>query len=384
VEVKQVEVQSYRNEVRELQNKLAEIEADQKKDNLKEFYTSLEEYNAKRVELNSALSKAKELQAEKISHSKAIEEIEGKITLSKQAWFAIKSEALVFSDKDFSCPTCKRMFEVDDVAEKQAEMMASFNLSKANRLEENVKAGKALQAQKIELQEKIEKIDLELPKLETIISVVSGLAKDVEPSQPLFIFTQTPQVLEINLKIGNLIDLINSPISLPDTKELQEKKDSLIIEIEGLNKSLSLRDEVERHSKRLNELLGEEKALAGELAKEEKEEQLVKDYSSLLMSAVEERISDLFKIVKFKIFDQKINGNIDETCVPMVNGVPFSSLNNAMKISAGIDIINAISKHLGITAPIWLDNRESVTSIPETDSQIINLFVVNNSPLTVK
>jgi exonuclease SbcC len=55
--------------------------------------------------------------------------------------------------------------------------------------------------------------------------------------------------------------------------------------------------------------------------------------------------------------------------------VPFSELNTAGKIWAGIDIINAMSSHYNVSAPIFLDNRESVTAIPDTDAQIINLIV---------
>jgi len=59
----------------------------------------------------------------------------------------------------------------------------------------------------------------------------------------------------------------------------------------------------------------------------------------------------------------------------MVDGVPFSTLNNAMQIAAGLDIIHAISNKHGVSAPIWIDNRESVTEIPKMETQIINLVV---------
>ena len=62
----------------------------------------------------------------------------------------------------------------------------------------------------------------------------------------------------------------------------------------------------------------------------------------------------------------------------MVNGVPFSDLNDAMKINAGLDIINAISNANGISAPIFIDNRESVTEIVSVMSQVINLVVDRN------
>ena len=46
-----------------------------------------------------------------------------------------------------------------------------------------------------------------------------------------------------------------------------------------------------------------------------------------------------------------------------------------MKINMGIDIINAICKYVGITAPIIVDNAESVNEIIPTQSQLIRLVV---------
>lgn len=83
-------------------------------------------------------------------------------------------------------------------------------------------------------------------------------------------------------------------------------------------------------------------------------------FSKAKVEAVENRINGLFSLVRFKMFEQQINGGEVETCEATVNGVPYSDLNNAMKINAGLDIINAICKSEGVTAPIFIDNAESV------------------------
>ena len=44
-------------------------------------------------------------------------------------------------------------------------------------------------------------------------------------------------------------------------------------------------------------------------------------------------------------------------------------------MNAGLDIINTLCKFYGVCAPIFIDNRESVNDIIETESQIINLVV---------
>ena len=38
-------------------------------------------------------------------------------------------------------------------------------------------------------------------------------------------------------------------------------------------------------------------------------------------------------------------------------------------------MINALSDYYQVSAPIFIDNRESTSSIPDMDAQIINLYV---------
>jgi exonuclease SbcC len=79
------------------------------------------------------------------------------------------------------------------------------------------------------------------------------------------------------------------------------------------------------------------------------------------------------------MFNQQVNGGETETCETLVNSngayVPFSDANNAARINAGIDIINTLCMHYDVYAPIFIDNRESVTKLNDCESQIVNLIV---------
>lgn len=46
-----------------------------------------------------------------------------------------------------------------------------------------------------------------------------------------------------------------------------------------------------------------------------------------------------------------------------------------MKINAGLDIINTLSNHYNTYDPIFLDGRESIIDLIDTNTQIINLVV---------
>ena len=92
----------------------------------------------------------------------------------------------------------------------------------------------------------------------------------------------------------------------------------------------------------------------------------------------------MFSLVSFSFVDSQLNGGEKLTCVCTVNGVPYPDVNNAGKINAGLDIINAICKSKGMAAPIFIDNREGVNQLLPTVSQIVNLCVSTDKELTIK
>ena len=56
-------------------------------------------------------------------------------------------------------------------------------------------------------------------------------------------------------------------------------------------------------------------------------------------------------------------------------GVPYMGLNNGAKINVGIDIINTLSRHYGVTVPLFVDNAEAVTRLLDCEAQVIRLVV---------
>ena len=128
----------------------------------------------------------------------------------------------------------------------------------------------------------------------------------------------------------------------------------------------------------------QEKELAAEYEKAEKILDLCDEYTKLYTNLVSSRINDLFKNVDFTLFETQINGGIVETCEATVNGVPYSDVNNAGKINAGLDIINVLSEHIGINTPIFIDNAESVNELIEVKSQVIRLTVSTDKTLRIE
>lgn len=91
--------------------------------------------------------------------------------------------------------------------------------------------------------------------------------------------------------------------------------------------------------------------------------------------AVEDRVNQAFQSVRWKLFEQQVNGGIKPCCKAMVHDVDYANLSNSEKVNAGLDIIQGLGKQIGFQPPVWVDNGESTTSFLPIDAQLIRLNV---------
>ncbi|MBS5952541.1 MAG: AAA family ATPase [Paraclostridium bifermentans] len=300
-----------------------------------------------------------------------------------------QQENLDTSSIETECPTCKRAFETNDIEAKRQELLENFNLNKSKVL-------KDIQAKGIASKEKVEKITLELDELSKQSTELLGIIQEknmkvaqikeeIEKLKVEAVYLDTDkQTLEsLNNDIADLEAKVSNPNDT-NVEELRAKKREVINQINELNKTLAKEELNKDLEVRKQELLDEEKELGVEIAKQEKIVMLCELFIKTRVNMLESNINSKFKNVKFKLFKEQVNGGIDETCEALVNGVPFSNANTAGQINAGLDIIDTLSKHFDVQAPIFIDNRESVNNLIEIDSQIINLVVTKDNPLKIQ
>lgn len=302
-------------------------------------------------------------------------------------WKRINAEQIVFNESDFVCPTCGRPFEPEDMERKRKEMQSRFNGNKAERIADNVKAGKENSAHMKEIEqlageceERIESLRKEISALEECAeSKANPVCPDAKPE-----FEKSEEWKGICEEIEWLEDKVNNPVSTDgDTDALRGEKEKIENTISELQAKLSVRSVIEKNNARIAELENNLQTLAQQLAELEGIEFTIQQFSKAYVEKVEERVNSMFSLVRFRMFEQQINGGETETCVATVDGVPYPDLNNAMRINAGLDIINCISRHEGITAPIFIDNSESINRIMDTEGQQVRLYVSEDEKLTV-
>ncbi len=289
-----------------------------------------------------------------------------------------------------NCPLwnipCGYQKSLDLNAENQEKAKENFNKSKLEILNTINEEGQGIHTKIAEISktisendEKINKINSEITELEKKLALYPSddlKPRDLSPQS-------IPEWNEIQRKITDLQSGLKE-VSAENNQELKSKKSELISEVESITKILAQKESIERIDARKLELETESKNLSQQISDLEKDEFTIDALTKAKIDESESRINGMFKFVKFRLFENQINGAEVETCKILVNGVPYADVNTASKINAGIDIINVLSKFNGITAPVFIDNRESVTNILETEAQIINLIVSTDKTLTIK
>lgn len=281
----------------------------------------------------------------------------------RDEWKIINSEKFIFDQSKCECPTCKQPLPAADITAQHDTLLKNFNQSVLTRKNEKVAKSNQLKSEIKQLQDWIASIESvmiegrDIPDIETAVNAMLNLNGDA---------------LNIQDELSKMV--IQQP-ETNDNSELKAKKQTHQLAIIDLRKKLSAKEIIENTQIRIIQLENEEILNAQAIADLEKEEFEVEKYTMAKMDILESKVNDQFEYLSFRLFEKLINGGVEETCVCEYEKVPYPTLNTASKLLAGIDIINTFSKFYNIYAPIFLDNRESVTWIPETKSQIINLFV---------
>ena len=301
----------------------------------------------------------------------------------------ISARVISFSEDQFVCPTCKRQLEIEDIEAKQAELTANFNREKAQDLMDNQEKGKALRAKYEGVAAKINVCKSELAQILEGVKADEAKLAELKAAIPEAVNVEAliaadKGCVDLQNEITELENQLKVEAKPVDVTDLRARKVSVNDALQALYKRAAKRDQIKRAEDEIKAL--EEKQMSNNQALADLENwefqatafQKVKDEELL------KRINGLFQLVSFSFVSAQLNGGEKLTCVCTVNGTPYPDVNNAGKINAGLDIINAICNAKGVCAPIFVDKAESVNENQPTLSQKILLYVSNDSQLTVK
>lgn len=360
-----------------------EIESEVSKD----YYKALQKESDHKSDIRTKEAERDRLSDERDEQQKVIEGCQQTREKLVAEWKEIKAKKLEFDPDAFICPTCKRELDADDVERKREELTENFNQSKAKQLADNQQKGVANKEKMEKAEAKKKELDGQIAKLtDEITKMQSVTFASVEEPDATEAIANDAKIKELDAAIEKAKADLEADTNAEgqDTTELQRRKSEINIEISDIRIRLAKREDIEKDNKRIAELEEQLRKLNSEIAEQEGIEMQMLEFSKARAAAIESRVNGMFKMVRFKMFDTLVNGSEVETCVATVDGVPYDDgLNNAKCINAGIDIINAICNHIGVRAPIFIDNAESVNEIIPTDSQLVRLVVSNDKQLTI-
>ncbi len=301
-------------------------------------------------------------------------------------WDEITSKTIEFNTNEFICPTCKREYETEKIEEMKEELIKNFNKhieeEKTKINSEGQLLNEKILANETELKELEGKMNKYAEELEIINKKIQENQSIQDNSKKVDI-TEIPEYKEKIIEIEKLQKEVDS-LKSEDTSEIYNKKSEIIEKINEIDKKLNERDVQEKTKERINELENKEVEISNLIQKLEKQQFEIEEFIKVKVELLETAINNKFKIVKFRLFDTQINGGLVECCDTLVNGVPYNDVNNAHKIIAGLDIINTLMKFYGISAPIFIDNRESINELYNIDTQIISLIVSEDPVLRIE
>ena len=384
----QTETDKYADEVGELQ---------------KHYDKCMDEIQELGVDIFNLKEKLKHINAKKDSRKHTIKILEGRNDELRDMFNQDKLEVFPdFDEHKLSCPVCGRQYDESKLAEIKANYdkeLSDYNKAKAERMAEYKARGKGNKAKIIECQDEIAELEKEeaafthaLESHNALLDYKTGEKREIlaemECQKNRFVYFHNT---ERGLELRNQYDKLERQIEAlergeqANVIELQAKIDSILAEINEVNDLLYRFELHAKQQERVDELIAKEQSLGLKFGELEQQLMVLEEYVRTKVSLLTETINSQFRIVKFKLFDTAINGGLIECCEPTVGGANYSTgLNNAARINAGLDIINALMNHYDLHLPLFVDNAESVNELIEVDTQVITLSVSQDKKLTVK
>lgn len=319
-----------------------------------------------------------------------IDELNGKLVEMREQFKAVAKEQFPEPSGDvLVCPTCGEPYKGENLENAIAKLRGNFEQSKSKRQKDIQTKGKQYKAEYDRAVEQQTKLTGLIAKLEDDALEIKGNIEIKKNNIPVAgnadeAIANDKECIGLRNDIAEIANQLQVEVPQADVSELQSEKADSNAAIADINKRLGKRAMIERVNKEIADL--EEKRIANNQAKAdlEKWEDVYLRFQKAKDEVLMQRINGLFNVVSFSFVKEQKNGGEKVTCYCMVNGVPYADVNACGKVNAGLDIINAICATKGISAPIFIDNRESFNQIIPTISQIVNLKVSNDKQLTIK
>lgn len=302
---------------------------------------------------------------------KEIDSYQKDIAAGREEWIRVNGEAFTGG----ICPTCGQALPFEQL--QQATQ--SFDERKKQRLQGILEKGNQAKESCSTAQQRLEELETEIRDREGQIQALVEQLEAVKSST--VVVTDLPEYAEQMQAIQEKCSSLQAEIQRVMQDNAKEQN-AIRVQLTAVNDQLRLvrgviaKESVkERTMDRIAQLKADAKNAAEALEAIEKMLYQMEEFTRFKARFVEDGINSLFCLATFRLFREQANGGLEERCDVVYKGVPYMGLNNGAKINVGIDIINTLSRHYGVTVPLFVDNAEAVTRLLDCDAQVIRLVV---------
>jgi len=281
------------------------------------------------------------------------------------------------------CPVCGQSLPEEQLIAAREKAESEFKVAKSNKLEMINTEGKVIKSLRdgleqsvVSNQEKIETAKAEKGKLSIDLEKAEAAILDLQDS--LESYKDSANYPEMTIKAGEIRKEIEGLRSgqQANTKPIKERISSLEKDTFEAQNRLAIIEQSKSSKARIDQLKAQERELSAEYERLEGELYLTEQFVKSKVGLLESRINGKFKLARFKLFAEQINGGLSDICETTFQGVPYSTgLNHGSQINIGLDIIDTLSSFYGMTLPVFVDNSEAVTKLNTVNGQVIKLIV---------
>ena len=292
----------------------------------------------------------------------------------REEWIRVNSESFAGGQ----CPTCGQNLPFDQLQ----KAVAGFEEQKQRRLQEITRSAELQKQAKANAEQNILATENEIREREEHISQLEQACESAVAAvvEAVDMSGYGENVAAARAKINSLETDLQQLMG--GTTQAKNQLSTQLAEIAGklhTARELVAKEGVLHYARqRIEDLREEARNATAALEAIEKMLYLVEEFTRHKARYVESGINSFFEIARFRLFREQANGGLEERCDVVFDGVPYMGLNNGAKINVGVDIINTLSRHYGVTVPLFVDNAESVTRLRECSAQVIRLVVSEN------
>lgn len=319
-------------------------------------------------------------------YQSSLDDIELRKDDFRKRWQEVEDMEFVMAEDDDKCPTCGQTLPDDMLEHKREELEKNFNLSKAAKQDKLDEEAKQIKDDQERLTARLENSQRLIDKMQ---EQVAKTHEQLDGAKSVVVekksYKDDAEYLKWSDRLSKLQEELDNMTSLKDNSQtIIGKKQELMNKRDEILRQLNNEKELKEREARIAELEETQRTLNQQLTNYEKEDSSAERFEHAVIADLENRVNELFSTIRFKMFEQLINGNVRPTCQLTMHGVPYADLSHSEKILAGLECVRAMQRHTGVHAPIIIDNCESVNRFPDDiGCQMILLYVSTDRELKI-